>query len=86
MIQKFDDKGSVQTSNFDGLFVGLSNGDKMAIEEAMQRWHFKDVESLIKFALAVLIKAENGKLSAQVEGSQINLIPSDSLLSGKTVE
>lgn len=81
MIQKFDNKNSVALSDFDGLFLGLSNGDKTAIEEAMKRWHFKDIESLVRYALAVFIKAEKGKLITEIGGNQINLVPNDSLLS-----
>jgi hypothetical protein len=86
MIQKFDNKNSVSASEFDGLFLGLNNGDKAAIEDAVKRWNFKDAESLMKYVLAVLIKTEDGKLIGHVAGSQIVLAPSDHLLAGKPNE
>jgi hypothetical protein len=80
VIEKFKDKAAVTASDFEGVFLALNNGDKAAIEEAMKRWKFKDEQSLLKFALAILIKAENNKVSIQSGGSQINLTPNESLL------
>jgi hypothetical protein len=80
VIKKFNDKASATASDFEGLFLALNNGDRAALEDAMKRWNFKDEESLLKVALAILLKAENGKVSIVSGGAQINLTPNDALL------
>jgi hypothetical protein len=79
-IQKFDSKAAVTASDFEGFFIALNNGDKAALDQVIARWNFKDVESFLKFVLAVMIKGEGNKLFIQIGGAQTGISPADTLL------
>ena len=70
-IKKFENKNAVEQSDFDGVLLGLSNGDLNALSEVVSKWNFKDEENFIKFAIALMIKSgENKKI--YIEDSQWN--------------
>ena len=83
-IQRFPDKASVQSSDFDGLFVGLNNGDRAALDQVIARWNFADEMSFMRFVIALMLKAEGGKISIQVDGVQTGLSPNEGLLRPRT--
>jgi hypothetical protein len=65
----------------DALTFSFDNGDRNVLELIKNKWKFKDEESLLRFALAVLVKAEGNSVSVKNEsGGEINLKPSDDLL------
>ncbi len=78
-ITKYDKKIDVPEN--DGLILVFNNGDKIAIEQVVKKWNFIDEASLLKFVIAIMLKAEGGKITIQAaDGSQATLSPSDSLL------
>jgi len=50
------------------LHLILDNGDYEVFQIIKDKWGFKDEESLVRFALAVLIKAETN--SVEIENGQ----------------
>jgi len=81
-IEKFENKASVNSSDLEGLFLGLSNSDLEALEQAIKKWDFKDEESFLKFVIAIMIKSGDDKnlFITDKEGHKINMSPSDDLL------
>ena len=61
-----------------GQSVDIYNGDWEALQEVTNRWGFKDETSALRFALAVLSKANKNNLS--IGGESIS--PAKSLLRG----
>lgn len=61
-----------------GQTVDIYNGDWEALKEITKKWGFKDETSALRFALAVLTKANSGKLS--IDGDIVS--PAESLLKG----
>ena len=64
--------------------IGLefNNGDYIALKDAAKLWGFKDVESAIRFGMAVLIKSGDSK-EIQVQdasGEKISIKPAISLI------
>ena len=65
------------------LILTINNGDKKALEQITEGYKFKDGESALRFALAVLVKAVtigNKKLSIEEDGKNTYLAPNESLL------
>lgn len=58
----------------------LDNGDLAALGEVEKKWNFKDKESALKFALAILYKSEKPEIFIGLGDSKIPLSPADSLL------
>jgi hypothetical protein len=68
-------------TDFDGLLVGLNNGDLQALKTAMTEWKFKDTSSLLKFMLAILLQArENKRIFITHNNENTAVTPSDDLL------
>lgn len=67
--------------------IGLefNNGDYQALKSVVDSWGFKDVESAIRFGVAVLIKGgDSKKIQVKNEaGEKITIEPADSLLKAK---
>lgn len=59
-----------------GQLMKIYNGDWAALQEITKKWNFKDEESALRFALAVLTQAEDGTL--QIGDSTIS--PAEGLL------
>lgn len=71
-------KNTDMTKNITLLF---DNGDYGALETIKEKWKFKDEESLLKFALAVLLKAEHSIVTIRSDsGQDVPLKPSENLL------
>jgi hypothetical protein len=63
------------------LIVSINNGDIEALRDAMNRFGFKDEESVLRFTLAVLSKSATRSLTITgLDGSRISLNPSTDLL------
>lgn len=74
-------KRSVNALNTDEFQVVIDNGDLNALEAIRDKWKFKDKESALRFALAVLALTQNGTLLRQHEdGTTKMIIPSDDIL------
>jgi hypothetical protein len=62
------------------LILELDNGDISKLEEAMEKWNFKDHQSLIRFMVSMLILNEGKSFSLRIDGRQQDIIPSADLL------
>jgi hypothetical protein len=63
------------------LVLAVNNGDLDALRDAMKRFGFKDEESVLRYALAVLSKSATRSLSIiDQDGVRVNLNPSTELL------
>jgi len=64
----------------DELALKISNGDLSVLKQIKERWRFRNIEDIIRFALAVMIKADNHTLTILDNGKASNLSPADNLL------
>jgi hypothetical protein len=63
------------------LILALNNGDLEVLRDAMKRFGFRDEESVLRFALAVLSKSATRSLTITgLDGVRISLNPSTDLL------
>lgn len=69
-----------KTDGGESLPIDFDNGDLKALNEIQEKWKFKDKASLIKFAMAVLLKAENNKIKISVNGTETEVFPKEDLL------
>lgn len=68
------------------LALEINNGDLKALRDIYSEWGFKDEESVLRFALAVLSKTTNKTIYyVDEKGEKVGLQPSDSVLK-QTVE
>jgi hypothetical protein len=58
------------------LVLKLNNGDYARFKEAVDKWNFKDNQSLIRFILAILVLSEDKIISTRMDGLQKEVIPS----------
>jgi hypothetical protein len=64
----------------ENLTIEINNGDLNALNEITETWKFKDKESALRFALAVLKVTKPGSLHQEKEdGSKSTLLPMESL-------
>ena len=67
-----------------GLLFNVNNGDLTALGVVLSKWGFRDEESALRFALAVMKQAEKGVIFIdRGDGTKIGLSPSDDLLKSK---
>lgn len=65
--------------------VEISNGDLVALNKIIDEWDFKDIESALRYAVAVLSIAKDKKLFYEKEdGEKVTIEPADSLKREKT--
>lgn len=63
------------------LILAVNNGDLEALQDAMKRFGFRDEESVLRFALAVLSKSATRSLTITgIDGVRVTLNPSQDLL------
>ena len=64
------------------LILELDNGDRKIFESVKKDWNFKDEESLVRFAIAILSKSSDKKTIAYPDDSgELQVAkPQDSLL------
>lgn len=63
------------------LVLVIDNGDLKSLKDAVEKLEFKDEESLVRFALAVLAQSATRIISITLpNGSRVNLNPSVELL------
>lgn len=67
--------------NSDELNLVFNNGDYQALQDAVRRLGFRNEESMLRFALAVLSRSATRSISiTDQNGEKINLNPGDALL------
>ncbi|MDR1032720.1 MAG: hypothetical protein LBL84_01760 [Candidatus Nomurabacteria bacterium] len=59
--------------------ISVENGDLDALRAVVSKWEFKDEESALRFAIAILTKADKGTLSISGE----TVFPTNQLLKDK---
>ena len=63
------------------LILAVNNGDLEALQDAVKRFGFRDEESVLRFALAVLSKSATRSLTITgIDGVRATLNPSQDLL------
>lgn len=74
-------KRTPEQSEAGSLKLIFDNGDLQVLNLVKEKWSFRDDESALRFALAILLKAENKSISIKDEsGGDISVKPSDELL------
>lgn len=80
----FDDPMSIKNANTDtpnSLTLTFDNGDYAVLNTIKEQWQFKDDESLLRFALAILYKAGEHSVSVKDDdGSEVTLKPTENML------
>jgi hypothetical protein len=64
--------------------VEISNGDLKALNEIVEKWGFKDVESALRFGVAVMTLSEDSKLYYDNKGEKVMVRPTELLKAEKT--
>ncbi len=65
----------------DALNLAINNGDLDALQTAMNKFGFRDEESVLRYVLAVLSKSATRSLSIiDQDGARVSLNPSTELL------
>lgn len=62
------------------LMLELDNGDYTEFKKVMDKWKFKDHQSLMRFAISILVLNENSYFSIRVDNEERNIVPISSLL------
>ena len=65
------------------LLLKLSDGDLAAIKTIKKKWGFRYEADIIRFALAVLIKADSASIVIEGGGKKQKFSPAESLLKDK---
>jgi len=64
-----------------GLDIIITNGDRRALAKIKEEWKFKNEESALRFAIAVLVQSTRDSLGFKNEEGNISLFkPGDELL------
>jgi len=78
-IQKISEDGEKGSRT-----VEINNGDLIALSKILQEWDFKDIESALRYGVAVLSIAKDKKLFYEKEnGEKVLIEPADSLRNEK---
>lgn len=70
-----------QRQELDEMMLKINNGDLVALKEIQQKWRFKNIESILRFAIAVLVQAEKQRVFIDTQGKPTALEPTETLLS-----
>jgi hypothetical protein len=74
-IKRLDD-----LSDDEKVTLEINNGDNQILGEIVEQWKFKDKETALRFALAVLSKAKKRSVQVQNEaGEKITIEPAETL-------
>lgn len=75
---------STYTPKENELLLVVDNGDLKSLKDAVERLDFKNEESVLRFAVAVLAQSATRVISVTLPtGSRVNLSPSSELLEQK---
>lgn len=62
------------------LILEIDNGDLDKINKAMEKWAFKDYQSLLRFAISVFILSDDNSISMKMDGTQQTITPAPDFL------
>jgi hypothetical protein len=68
------------------LHLSVDNGDLEKLEKALEKWSFKDYQSLIRFSVSVLLLAEDKSIAIKMQGMQKEIQPAQDLLKSSEAE
>lgn len=72
---------SVKSSvNKDQLTLILDNGDYIEFMKTLEKWNFKDHQSLLRFAISLLVLNENNYFPLKVDGISRDIVPASHLI------
>jgi hypothetical protein len=83
ILNKYIDYMAVKSSVAnETLYLEIDNGDKAKIEKVMQDWHFKNMESFLRFFVSVATESYDKKTVAFINQDSIlqKALPADHLL------
>ena len=64
----------------DKLILELDNGDLREFDKVMEKWSFKDHQSLVRFAISLLVLNENKSFSVKIDNQSQDIIPAAHLI------
>lgn len=73
----------IENSDPSKIILEIDNGDKEKLEQALEKWNFKDHQSLLRFAVSVLLLTEDHTLWINKDGNHKEIQPSDDLINSK---
>jgi hypothetical protein len=62
------------------LHLIIDNGDLDKLDQVLDKWSFKDYQSLIRFSVSLLLLTEDKSISIKMKGSQTEIRPASELL------
>jgi hypothetical protein len=62
------------------LTLELDNGDYKKFKQAMEKWNFKDEQSLMRFVVSILVLSEDKIINVKIDNDQKNIVPADDFL------
>ncbi len=62
------------------LHLIIDNGDLDKLDQALDKWSFKDYQSLIRFSVSLLLLTEDKSISIKMKGSQTEIRPAQELI------
>jgi len=68
------------------LVADIDNGDLQAINLLMEKYNFKDHESLVRFAFGALLESEDKTIYVKKDGEMRSLRPAKKLLNSTDTE
>ena len=55
------------------LILEINNGDLTKMEEVIEKWHFKDFQSFLRFSTSILLETEDRTLWMKEKGEPIRI-------------
>lgn len=80
MALKEVQKTDTNLAALNGILLNLDNGDLVAVDEAITKLGFKNRESLLRYALAVIAQTDTPVVYVNKAGEKIALAPNKDLL------
>ena len=74
---------NIKDNENEALQLEITNGDKTKMEEVINKWGLKDIQSFWRFSICLLLSAENNGIWIEINGNPSKVGPVDSLLAGK---
>jgi hypothetical protein len=62
------------------LILDIDNGDLVKLNEVLEKWSFKDYQSLLRFSISLLLLNEENYITIKLDGEKKDLIPSKDLI------
>ena len=73
MAVKSEEKGN-------DLILTLDKGDKEKFQQLLDEWNFKDSQSLLRFAMSVMLETTDKTLTITRQNRDVKVVPADIFL------